>query len=852
MKLLLRYIIILFLLNLFSGKLFSQDVSADSIPARLGSTVQKSIYTKEEKKHNSFYEWMWGRHYTELYYKSVTAKAVSLNSLAGGLTVYKQLPKLHSLVLSDNRQNLYLLKPLGGSSSFLESKFFSNVYEQNDFKNTYLNDFIQEAYTIVHPYMFVVSESLAKQAGLDSYTSQIVYMTRGNETDTIADGTQLENKLVSISRLPDLRGKEVLTDVDTLLYKLHEEGNVKIDKQKYIKTRLFDMLTGDWNKVSENWYWVPQQNKDSIVYTAQVVDRTHGFTIVDGVFFKELLNMLGVGFISNYDRRLKNVKKFNDLAYALDIAVTQTVGEDVWIQQAQILKNELTDEIINNAFLKLPEEMQNESTEKIKINLKLRRESLPDIAHRYYIALQKTPVITGTNKNDRFIIDQDELKNTHIRILDATTDQVLFDKKYNEKYTKEIWVYGLQGDDIFEVNKRAKSIPVLVIGGKGVNDYKVENGKNVSIYEYTSEKERLKSLQKAKVIIPNDSTSLDYDYKQLRHTTFSFTPIGIYDSDLGLNLGTSFAYTIYGFRRAPYTRRHQISYDYTNGFTYQGIFPSYDEKKSFHIAAYIGSPAYFSNFFGFGNDTKGYKDENRKYNRVNINKYMLTPALYYNITKDQTVSVAGSFEIYKVKNPGGRNRFINTIYDDDSPIFDTQYYFDLSTTYELNKKSDNFISSFKFLLTGGWTVNLTKPENNFPFVESHIGVNLKITDRLTLATLMKGKAIFSNKYEFYQSATTELRGYRDNRFIGKESFYQYSDVRFDMGKLENPLTPLKYGVFAGMDYGRVWYQNENSNEWHSSVGGGFWLTVLRKFTGKFSYFGSKDGGRFMFELGMGF
>ena len=73
-----------------------------------------------------------------------------------------------------------------------------------------------------------------------------------------------------------------------------------------------------------------------------------------------------------------------------------------------------------------------------------------------------------------------------------------------------------------------------------------------------------------------------------------------------------------------------------------------------------------------------------------------------------------------------------------------------------------------------------------------------------------------------------------------------------MGRLNNPLTPLNYGVFVGVDHGRVWYPDDVSQKWHSSYGGGFWLTLLRKFTGKFSYFGSSDANRLMFELGMGF
>ncbi|MCC8133578.1 MAG: hypothetical protein LIP04_08360 [Tannerellaceae bacterium] len=112
--------------------------------------------------------------------------------------------------------------------------------------------------------------------------------------------------------------------------------------------------------------------------------------------------------------------------------------------------------------------------------------------------------------------------------------------------------------------------------------------------------------------------------------------------------------------------------------------------------------------------------------------------------------------------------------------------------------------------------------------------------------------MFTDKYEFYQAATTELRGFRSNRFLGKQSFYQSSDLRMDMGNLWNPFIPTKYGLFVGADYGRVWYPGEDSHKWHSSYGGGIWLIFINKIITKYSLFGSSDTVRFMFELGFGF
>lgn len=94
-----------------------------------------------------------------------------------------------------------------------------------------------------------------------------------------------------------------------------------------------------------------------------------------------------------------------------------------------------------------------------------------------------------------------------------------------------------------------------------------------------------------------------------------------------------------------------------------------------------------------------------------------------------------------------------------------------------------------------------KPERNFPYAQGSLSWNVRFSDRFTWASLMKGTVLFDNDYEFYQAATIDLRGFRENRFIGKQSFYQYSDLRLDMGKLKNPFTPLKYGLFAGLIMG---------------------------------------------------
>lgn len=823
----------------------------DTIPLYSGDTIRKSIYSQLKKNRNCVYDFVWGKHYRELYTIPVSVGSSTLNSLFGTLKVTEQAPEFHGLYMVDKRGRNYLVKPLSGSSSFLQSEFFQEMYNKNDFKNTYLDSFIGDAYTIVNPYTFIASDYMAKVLDLNSNNPRLYYIARNATSDTIIDGTEIQDKLVSIMNVPDLAIRKDIISTGDLLKKLQDDKSHAVDQYLYIRERLFDMLIGDWNKTPENWNWQRSVVDDKIVYKPIVIDRSHAFMKVDGLLTSQMLSVLSLGFISDYKDHISNLKKFNKLGFTLDVALTAQSERTDWLRQAKYLRNLLTDSVVDYAFARLPKEIQCEEINRIKQKLKKRRDSLEEIAVEYYKELQFNPVITGTNNNDKFIINKFHRDSIQVDIYNRNTDKLVFRHRYTKRNSKEIWLYGLTGDDNFEVkgDKRNK-IPLYVLGGKGDNRYSMQPGSKIKILGYKSQKQALDSVKDAKVIITDNDKIHDYDYEKTRYNSISFSPWGVYDSDWGLSLGSFVTYTRYGLKRSPFSYQHRIGYNYLKGFMYKGIFPMYDDRKSIYLDAFVGSPTNFSNFFGFGNNTDGFKDEKKVYNRVKVGQYSLTPSFHYTLAKDHQLILSTSFEIFKVKEVDGR--YINEYYNNDYSIFDTRYFADLSVSYDIDKKVSDIIPTFTGSLTAGWNMNILHPERNFPYAELDMALNVKLTDRITWATNLKGKAIFNDKYEFYQSASTELRGYRDSRFIGRQSYYQYSDLRIDMGKIKNPFTPLKYGLFAGFDFGRVWYPHESSKKWHASYGGGAWVTIINKITTKYSWFGSGDDFRFMFGLGMGF
>lgn len=833
------------------ARVFASPLSAGTDVNEADSVVYESIYPPISKNKSAIYKWLWGTHYLKLYTIPVAAQAITLDSFSGGVQVVDQIPYFHGLLLANNRKQLYMLRPLGGSTSFMESDFFREVYNRKEFESTYLDQFIKEAYTIINPFTFISADYMAKKTGLNSTNSRIYYIDKNSTRDTIVNGSDIQGKLVSITDVPDLNTKQQVITTEQLLQDIQRSKLYVVNQPHYIRERLFDMLIGDWNKIPENWNWQITSKGDSIFYNPMVIDRNHAFTKVDGILFKEMLQVLSLGFIVDYNGEFKDLKKINKLGFALDMALTSQSDESVWLEEARFLKENLTDQLIEEAFAQLPSGIDSIETGHLKLKLRERREKIGEVAHAYFTLLQRTPVIAGTKQDDYFRVDRYDPDSLRIRIYSPESQSFVFDRKYGKKETNEIWLYGLEGNDRFEVNGRAeKEPPVYFISGPGDNHYQVEPKSNIRIYAYKPEREKLDSISHTEIVLSDEKSVHKYDYQKIKYHETSFTPWGVYDSDQGFSLGAYFTYTMYGYKRAPFTYRHRIGYNYRDGLMYQGVFPDYGGKKSFYLDALIGSPTSFYNFFGFGNSTDGNKDEKNNFSRVNIREFSLTPSFHLDMNNSKSLVLYTSLEMFKVKRPD--DRFINQFYPDDYRIFKTNYFVDLGATFQMGKKVSSLISDLEGTISAGWTMNIKNPGRNFPYTNVGVSMDLNLTRRFTLATMAKGTVLFNNKYEFYQSATTELRGFRDNRFIGKQSFYQCTDFRVDMGKIHNPFTPLKYGLFVGFDYGRVWFPHEQSKNWHTSYGGGVWLTLFDKFTTKYSWFGATDSFRFMFELGLGF
>ena len=405
-----------------------------------------------------------------------------------------------------------------------------------------------------------------------------------------------------------------------------------------------------------------------------------------------------------------------------------------------------------------------------------------------------------------------------------------------------------------------------LIGGQNNDKYNIKDGKRINIYDYKSKKNEFVT-NKGIVKLTDDYKTNVYDYKKLKNSANQLIPTIGANPDDGFEIGIVNTYTNYGFERNPFTSQHTFSASYyfaTNGFDfkYNAEFANIAGSWNLGLEAIYTSPNYSINFFGFGNETINLNETdednfNMDYNRVKLSTFKFSPSLIWKGELGANFKIGLSYESIKVEKTTGRfiEIFLNMNGADDT----INRFFGAEASYSfVNKDNKAFPTlGFQTSLQVGYKTNIDD-SNGFAYVIPSIGFDYKLvpSGQLVLATKVKAHLTLGDAFEFYHAASLGasdgLRGYRNQRFTGKNAFYQSTDLRLNLRKVKTGILPLHIGIYGGLDYGRVWVDGEDSDKWNNSFGGGIFANMAEMMTLNLSAFNSDDGLRFSFALGFDF
>ncbi|KAF2329991.1 metallophosphoesterase [Flavobacterium nitrogenifigens] len=849
---------------------------AADIPNKFPSTVTTSIYSPKMTQKSAFHRFLFGQHYRKYYSMPVEATTATVDTLKGGLKPIREGGGHQSISLrmSDPQGREYVMRAMKKSATtFLQSVAFKDQYVVNEFEKTYAEDFLFDFYTTSHPYSSFAIGSMSDQIGLRHTNPILYYIPKQNGLGEF--NASFGDQLYMVEERPadnHLDGKNFgkpsnIIGTDDMMLNLHKDEKYTVDEKEYIKARLFDILLGDWDRHSDQWRWAEYKEDGKVIYRPIPRDRDQAFVKYDGALLSLIMNMPPLRHMRTFKGDRINVKWLGREPYPMDLAFLKTAGEKEWIEQAQYIQENLTDADIDLAFKNMPKEVQDETVDEIKAKLKSRKKDLQKYAREYSEVLDRTVMIAGTDKKDKFVLNHNIKKRIEIQVfrIKKEGDELLYTKNVTDDKTKNLWIYGLDDNDVFEVKGNEKSsIKIRLIGGQNNDTYNIENGRKVIVYDFKSKENTYNLDSKTQTQLTDDYDVNAYNYEKPKYNVVSGLPNIGYNPDDGVKVGVSVNYTVNNFKQNPYTQRHIFNAFYyfaTGGleFNYAAHFPGLLGKWVIDVESLYTTPNFAMNYFGYGNESQYNDDLGMDYNRVRIRKFNASGAIRHVGRYGSEFSIQPIFQRMTVEDT--ENRYINIPGIVNPEVFDSQNYGSLKVKYQF--KNSDFAAKptlgMYFMLAGTWTTNLDETKKNFPTLESILGFTHKIdhNGKLILATYLKGKAIFNNNYEFYQGASlggdTDLRGYRNERFLGSSYFSQSSDLRLSIGKIRKTIVPFTYGILGGFDYGRVWLDGENSKKWHQDYGGGLWLNAINVITARISYFKSPDEvGRLIFGAAYSF
>lgn len=869
---------------IFQQEVYEGEATFDlkQLPEEFPEEYTTSIYEEFKSERTGFYESVWGEHYRDLYTREITVPVMNIDTTFGGLKPMRMGGGMqtNSLRLNDKEGREYNIRQIKKNPVRLLQQFvYPDKNLSGEFDDTVVEEALLDFLTAAHPFGFMAVPDLSEAIGVYHTNPQLVYIPKqkglgkfnqvhGDELYMIEE--RPENHWMGTKGVFGNPNHDIISTAG-MIERLRRDEKYKLDESNYVRARLFDMLLGDWDRHEDQWRWseFEEENGDRI-FKPIPRDRDQVFANFDGGFFKALRAMSSMPKkFQPYDEDIEHLRWFNNSGLSLDRMIIRNATKDDWLRGAAYIQQQLTDEVIEKAFSRFPEEIDKERTADLISIFKARLRKLNTYADQYFSILNEISVLIATDKDDFIDVDRQEDGKTRVKIMrdiKGSRKYTIVDKTFDPDFTDEIWIYGLDDKDTFTTSGDfSTKIKVRLIGGHDDDTFRIQSGKKVRVYDHKSLKNSIEEKNGGRVVRTDNYIINTFDKdRSVNHTTSFFPRFG-FNPDDGLLFGAQATYGYNGFQLNPFTYRHKIKagiYTATGGYDagYEGEFANILGSYNLFTALEYSSPNFARNFFGFGNGTENLDDDfGRNFNRVKIRRIEFELGLRRASKYGSIFEHKLSYQNYEVERTQGR--FIDLIGDDlenENPtFFDQKNFVSYQSSYQYQSVDDALSPSrgMDFKVELGATMNTKDTDQHFVFLNPHLEFYNPLTKdkKWVLRTKASSQLIFNDDYEFYQGAIlgarNGLRGFRRDRFIGRESFVGNVDLRHSFNSIKTNFIPLQFGVFGGFDVGRVWANVPESSQWQNDYGVGFWVNGADLFSGTFNFFHSDDG--FWFSFGFG-
>ena len=859
-----------------------------AIPDKIESyelpTPETRTSAHAEYMSSGFHRMLFGNLYREDWATDVTVRNINLSTELGGLIPIKAGGGMtsNSLRLEDQNGKQYVLRSV--------QKSVKKVVP-HDFQNTVIERIFQDQIAASQPFAALAVQPLAEAVGVYHTHPEIVYLPKqkalGDFETLYGDELYLFEERPAGDREDEenFGGSKKIISFSKMLKKIHTSSDHHIHQEQVLKSRIFDIFLGDWDRHDDQWRWASfkethdhgHEDEDKVTFYEPVPrDRDQVFFKYKG-FIPWLSKLLSPQLrkFQSFDKTIKKVNYLGFNARHFDRSFLNQMDREDWQIYSDSISLNLTDDVINKSIQRLPTEIQALQGDFYRESLQSRRDLLPGYTNDYYDFLAKYVDVLGTNEQELFEVQRLPYNKTEVKVYEIE-DGEKHDEIYSrvfESETKEIRLYGLEGNDEFQIKgEQSKGPMIRVIGGpdrdKIVNESKVRDlRKSTLIYDDFGVNE-ITFGPDSKDKRSTDYRDNQYDRKEFYYDQSIGFVVATLNPDDGLRLDYLQSLATYGFRKNPFKAKHSYRVRYSTakqdlGFGYELQLTDVFGNTDFNVTSSLALPSDVENFFGLTNERRVLLDDVPDFDffRYRQTNFYVNPALQW-VSKNQihNLKFGPYYEYAKLRNDVDR-----FIFDQERSLlankeYDTKNYIGLQMDYKLIK-TDNAVfptQGMSFSFQPSYNLNISDSDESFSKIYGSLTVYnyLWVPKPFVLATKLEG-GVNIGEFSFYQAnyigRRNGLRAFRQNRFGGKSSFLLSNDLRLKVLTSHNRTLPFSLGLIGSYDYGRVWVENEASDNWHQSYGGGFWISLFDLLPISFYYLTSpEDESSFLVKFGFAF
>ena len=782
----------------------------------------------------------------------MSVKISYLDTMSGGLTPYQEGGGRQSktIRLWDQNKKEYVLRSI--------DKTFGGALPEI-FLKSFVEKIFNDQVSIAHPYAAITIPPMAEAAGIYHTKPSIYFIPNqkllGDEYAAYAD------QLFLFEQRPDENWEEAenfgnsnkIISTEKLIENLLEKNDQRPDQELFIKSRLFDMLIGDWGRHEDQWRWATKETGKGKIYQPIPRDRDQVYTLFDGI-----LPTIST-FISHQESfgyTIKNISGYNFPARNLDRLMANEMTVEQWIQKAKEIQSDVQDKIIEDAIRKLPPEVYSISGPDIIAKIQSRKSQLQTFAKDYYATLAREVDIPATLQNELFritVINEQQV-DVSIYNLDKNNlpaDSSFYKRSFKAGETKEIRLYGISGNDRYEINTAIKSpIIIRLVGGPQKDEYISDLSANQRISIYDNEYNDFTKSKGLTKKLSENAFVHQYRYDQFKADSKGFMPILFYSTEDRIYTGIAYQVTKQHWRKYPYGTKHRLAYHYSLS---EG---SYSTNYKGHFIKLLGEwngnlgfnydNIRWTNYFGIGNESK-LTTKDRDFHRMRSRDLYTRIGIDRLIAFHHQVDFAAFYHSVKLLHDSQRFLTSNAPFNKLVP-YGRKHFGGLALNYKYQRLNNQILPTKGMEWETGinYTMNLEQPDSAFTKYSTAVNFFLPLSKSFSFK-LRAGGASLNGQTAFYQlnmlGGSETLRGFRRSRFYGKTMAFNQNELYF-IKNVRSYIFNGKAGLMALLDAGRVWQPNERSSKWHMGYGGGIILSPFDQLTLYITYAFSKEDGDF--------